>query len=961
MLETLDGEEDPQAGTAVLTGGDTSRVRLPPTVSDATFDPAMPFPSDALLGRSAERARLRQLVTAASERRSDIVVLRGEAGVGKTALLDALARDAARADLSVMRLDGVEAELGLGFAALHRLLMPLLPRRHRLPARQAAALSTAFGLDDDVGADQFLVGLATLTLLTDAAADRALVCIVDDAQWLDEESLAVLAFVGRRLHADGVGLAMGVRDPDPRKVDLPGLAEIRLNGLEKPDAAALLASVVAERIDSAVASRLITHTGGNPLALTELARELTAAQMAGHSVLPDHLPLSRGLEDQFLEQTRMLSIAAQQLMLIAAADASNDPMLVQDAASKLGVGVTSSIRRETRDFMSLSPRVVFRHPSIRSAVYTGASPEARRWAHAGLAASLTDEHDFARRAWHLAAASTAPDETIAAALERSASLAKSRGGHSAEATLLARAAELTPVSEARATRFVAGSEAALSAGDVPRAEHLVEESGFRRYSTDLVGRGLRLEGLIKIRQVQHPRAFETLLAASDTLAPVSPECARDCLFDALTCCLISRLVGTAADGSQTELIERVTALTPSEHPPQVRDQLLSGWAALFAGDRDRASNLLRPALELLCTGPIGDGERWCLVGCFTAFELWDDLRLHQWLGRVIDEARSAGALLALRTATMVRATTSTLFGQFLDAEMHHAEHDELTSAIGGEVGLYKLQAIELPAWRGDQQEIREICAGVIAAHDLDPTGPSLVHVAANTLIILDLAAGNYEEATSHALRTFEKDPPQFGPGVLANLVEAAIRSGDRECALRGLERLSDRALASGTPWALGLLARARALTAPDECAEPFYLESIQLLSTSLAVTDQARSELVFGEWLRRQKRRADSRSHLHVAHDMFSEMGAQGFAERAARELAATGQRPRRRRVDTSNDLTPQERQIATLAADHLTNREIAAQMFLSAKTVEYHLHNIFVKLQISSRRQLPDALRASA
>jgi DNA-binding CsgD family transcriptional regulator len=914
-----------------------------------------------LLARAQETAALEGVVQAARDGQSGVLVVRGEAGIGKTSLLDHMVTQAS--DLHLVSLAGIEAEMVMPYAALHRLLLPLMDGLDVLADPQREALTTAFGLHRGTPADRFLVALAALTLLSDVAARRPLLCIVDDVQWLDPESVEVFAFVGRRLRADGIALLLAVREPDPRSALLDGLPQIQIVGLPRPEALSLLEAAFGAEVDPGVSTRLFTETGGNPLALAELVRDLSPSELAGTSVLPADLPLSRRLEAAFLRQVHRLSDDNQLLLLVASAESSADPGVVLSALASLGVILDGKGAAETDDLLVLLPNVAFRHPLIRSAVYQGASLTDRRRIHAALAVALDQDRDPDRWAWHRAAASAGPDDKVADALERGATRARERGGSSAEAALLARSADLTADERSRSVRRLAAAEAALIAGEVQLAEqHLAGATGVES-DLGIRVRGRRIDGQ-RLRQLGClPESFDILIGTAELAGQFDPIQQRDALFEALEVLVTARLVAAGGVGDPVSHPESLIPPVMVHGVLQPRNLFLDSLATRFTVGHQQAAPILARLMVELKDDRIAAPEvaRSGLLGFFAALEAWDDEAIENWMERVIQVARDAGALHALRIAMLTMATVQVLFGRFDGAKAFHDQHDGLASAIGGHQDFFRLHETELHAWQGLEVETRAGCDSMIAVHAASPDTGSLIYLAENALAVLDLGAGRYAAAAAHLRRIYDDDPPRYGGPTLPDMVEAASRGGDEPLAAAALNRLQNRALASGSPWALGVLARSLALCSIDSAAETHYRKAIEHLSATRVRTDLARAHLVYGEWLRRQKRRADSRVQLRIAHEMFQTMGADGFAERARAELEATGERARRRSVETADVLTPQEAHIARLAIGHATNREIGAQLFISARTVEYHLHHIFQKLQITSRRELIDAIPTEA
>ncbi|GAA2883545.1 LuxR family transcriptional regulator [Streptosporangium fragile] len=891
---------------------------------------------------------------------SGVLVLRGPAGIGKTALLEHTAN--AAPGFQVTRVAGVEAEQELGFAGLHRLLLPFLGDRGRLPDPQRDALETAFGLRSAAPPDRFLVGLAALTLLAGAAADRPLLAICDDAQWMDRESLEVLAFVARRLYADGIVLLFGVRDGDAAGASLTGLSELQVAELSGDDALALLDASLAAGIDRVIAARLLAETGGNPLAIRELARGIAAGDLVDPG-FGEPLPLDRRLEARFLRQVRDLNPLVQSLLLVAAADSSGDMALVRRAVIELTSASEADVdaaleHAERGEFLAPRTGMVrthFRHPLIRSAIYGGASAVRRRRAHAALAAVTDPARDADRHASHLASAVDGPDERVAAALEASAERARERGGHLAQAALLRRAAELTPPGPQRDGRLLAACGAALTAGAPHRAEELLGLLTPDPGIPVLDAHAMRLRGFLRV-MLGREGAVALLLRAARILAESDPRAGRDTLleaFDAVT--VVARIgVGTSA----LRVAQAALDAPPVPGEPTVADLLLAAHAGLVAVGYEPAVPLMRRGVQAMQAvgAENGDAARWFLLGILLALELWDIDALGICAQRYSAAARRQGALRMLQAGAHAAATWELLCGRFAAAEAHFAEFKDIAAAIGADPRYSDPSDVMLHAWSGAEERTLAAVAAQ-AGPDADRPGGLQVQLARTSLVLLELGHRRYARAQAAGEIVYDENPPHFGSAVLPDLVEAAVRNNDTAVAERALARLAERATASGTPWALAVLARCRALLADDTTAEELYLEAISLLERTPLATELARTHLLYGEWLRRRRRRVDARDRLRTAHDMFLDMGAAAFAERARTELAATGERARRRSSETARDLTPQELRVARLAAGGTTNQEIASELFISASTVEYHLRKVFRKLGVTSRRQLLHAL----
>ena len=913
--------------------------------------PATRIVPGALVGRAADCAALEDLVQAVGRGLSRSLVIVGEPGIGKTRLLQYAAQ--AAGGLRTVRIAGVESELRLGFAAVHRMLLPFLDRIGTLPAPQRDALDSAFGLAAGPPADRFLIGLGALTLFAEVAGEQPLIWLVDDAQWLDRESLDVLGFVGRRLYADSIGLLFAARETSPGLTALDGLPTRHLSGLEPAAARALLATSVAGPVNARVAARVVTETGGNPLALLELAGLLTPGQLAGRSPLPQRLPVGRRMQGHFLRQVRMLPPATGSLLLLASAASSDDPAALWRAAARLGLGPQDAEPAVAQDIISLEPRVAFRHPLIRSAVYEGARPGDRRTIHDALASVAGRDGDPDQAAWHHGAAAVVPDADVAADLERSAARAERRGGYVAQAAFLARAAELTPDARGHAVRLFAAAQAHLVAGDGTLAEALLDQAAPQLAEAGLHAAAQRLRAAIAVFFSRHKDAPALLLDTVGAADPRDAPLIREMLFEAMQAALVARQYTTgtmARDVAQAALkVPRDPATSPT-----ATDLLLDGFATRTAVSYASAVPLLRSAVAALSAAEQTAlaGIPATILGWFAADDLWDDEGRRAALEHAEAIQRRHGALGGLRITLAGLTTGAAWAGRPDEAEARYLEAAEISSLIGVPAPATTGVLLELRAWQGREQESRAL-AEMTAQWGRERGAAVLEVFALMGLTILELGLGRYGEALSSGMRIYDDDPPGFGNRILPEIVEAGARSGGRSAARAALGRLADRATASGTPWALGMLARSRALLAPGSGAEPLYQEALAHLSGTSIRTELARAHLLYGEWLRRQKRRRDARAQLRTACDMFDAMGAAAFADRTRAELLATGYTPRQPQERPGPDLTPQEAQVVRLAAAGATNAEIAIHLFVTTSTVEYHLSKVFRKLGITSRRQL--------
>jgi DNA-binding CsgD family transcriptional regulator len=906
-----------------------------------------------LVDRIREKAALDDLLNAVRRGLSGTLVLRGEAGIGKTALLECAISSAN--DCRVVRAIGIESEMELGFAGLHQLVVPFLSRLEHLPAPQYQALASAFGLITGGPPDRFQVGLATLTLLADAASEVPLLCVIDDTQWLDLESADVLAFVARRLYADRIAFLFAVREPTERRVPLAGLPELHIAGLTNADARELVASVATGPVDGQVSQRIITETQGNPLAILELTAELTPRQLSNTSLLPNPLPIGSRLQQRFVRQLKGVPAATQTLLLLAAAEPSGDAVVLWRAAKALGLDRQAVAPAEANRLLVVGPHIAFRHPLIRSAVYYSAPAAERRRMHEVLAAATDPTIDPDRHAWHRAAAAVEPDEEVAAELAQCGQRAQRRGSYSSAASLLSRAAELTPDPGVRAQRLLAAAEGALMAGAPDRAQALLDEAipELKDPLQRAVARSL--DGGVRLALGQGGQTPSILLEAARSMRPFDIRLARQTLLGALEGAVY---IHPATTGPVLREIagEAIALPRPRQTSARPVDFLLDGYAALVTIGYPGGAPLLRQAIRSMTNGELDatDGLRWLGLVSLAAQSLFDDAAVYKVASRWVRLAREHAALTILPIALSYLGGAELAAGRLKECEALTEQSLEISAATGnpGMLGAAARGNAYLLAWRGNEVEARARAAAHLA-YALERGQTGIVHFARYSLLVLELGLGRYQAALENALPIFEDDPPAAGSWVLPNLVEAAARSGHDRVARDALNRLNERAKASGTSLALGFLARSRALLAADVEAEALYQESIERLGQSSAKPELARSHLLFGEWLRRQGRRRDAREQLRTAHELFAAMGIGAFADRARVELLATGQRARKRTPETQDQLTAQERQIARLVRDGARNQEIAAQLFISASTVQYHLVKVFRKLGVTSRTQL--------
>jgi DNA-binding CsgD family transcriptional regulator len=908
-----------------------------------------------LLGRRNECSTLSGLVAAGKAGRSQVLVLRGEAGIGKTALLDFLLERAA--GCRIARAAGVESEMELTFAGLHQLCSPYLDRLDTLPAPQQQALGIAFGLQAGSAPDRFLVGLAVLTLLSEVAEERPLICIVDDAQWLDQASAETLEFVARRLAAEPVAMVFAVRASD-REPTLTGLPELVVRGLSSSDATALLDSAVTGTLDPRIRDRIVAESRGNPLALLELPQGHTPAELAGGFGLPDATPLASRIEDSFRRRLMPLPGVTRLLLLIAAADPVGDPVLVWRAAERLGIDVDAETPATEADLVEIGTNVRFRHPLVRSAVYRAASAEERRTAHSALADTIDPDTDPDRRAWHRAQGTAGLNEEVAEELERSAARARARGGQAAAAAFLERAVALTPAPARRARRALDAANSKNLAGAPERALELLAMAQAGPLDQLDQARAELLNAQITFAATHGRDAPRLLLSAARRLEPLDATLARATYLDAFSAAVAAGR--EARGGNLRDVAAAVLAADRGRSPtalPRSCALLLDGLALLATQGCSAGIPVLRQSLTAFRDEPIPeeDALRWLWLACRTARDLFDDASWDELSDRQVQAARRSGALSLLPTALTERFSMQLFAGDLAAATSLVGEAAAVTEAIGSRVTPYG--AVSLATWRGRETEARALIEA--SREDVVRRGEGLWLISADwTTAMLLIGLCRYEEALTAAEGAARgAEGLELWAWVWPEVIEAAARSGRADHATVPLERFAEFAQASGTDWALGVEACCRALLSDRREAEALYREAIDRLGRTRIRVALARAHLLFGEWLRREGRRTDAREHLRAAHPMFVGMGMDAFAERARQELMATGETARRRVGAPLDELTAQEAQIARLAGERWTNPEIGTQLFLSPRTVEWHLRKVFTKLGVSSRRELVTAL----
>ncbi len=900
-----------------------------------------------LLGRDGLCRELDRLVSAVTAGQSRALVLRGEPGIGKTTMLDYLAAHAP--DCRVARAAGVQSELELAYAGLDQLCTPMLDHLDSVAAPRRAALQIALGRCAGPAPDRFLVGLAALSLLSDVAHEQPLLCLVDDGQWLDQASAQVLAFAARRLGAESLGLVFAASEPTRELARLP---ELVVEGLHDQDALALLDSALAGPVDARVRDQILAETHGNPLALLELPRGLTPAQLAGGFGFPGAIGLTGSVEESFRRHVEALPGPTRRLLLVAAADPTGDAALVWRAASRLGISATAAVPAAEARLAEFGGRVRFRHPLVRSAAYRSASVRDTQQAHRALAEVTDARLDSDRRAWHLAQAAAGPDADVADELERSADRARSRGGIAATAAFLERSAVLTLAPEQRASRSLAAADAKLAAGDLGAARELLAVAEARPAGEVHQAHVELLRARIAFAASHGSDAPTLLLAAARRLESVDAALARSTYLEALSAGIFAGQLARPGCGLW-EVARAALTAPPPPRSARAPDLLLDGLAAYYIDGYAAGVPVLRTALTAFGTDMSVEEElRWLWLACLTAVHVWDDDAWERLSARYLALVRQTGAVGEHPLALGMRAQRLLLGGQLTASESLVAQANAATEAMGGTLAPYG--ALAVAALRGDE---RTVCALVDAvAPEVTQRGEGAGMTAvgmASALLFLGL--GRYQEAMPGAqLATASPGTIGAPPWAIAELIEAATRTGKTDIAADAYERLAEMTDASGTDWALGHQARARALLSGGAEAEDHYREAIERLQRTGMRICLARAHLLYGEWLRRERRRSDARAQLRTAVGMLDSMGAAAFAERARRELLATGETARKRAVGARNDqLTAQEVLIARLAREGLSNPEIGARLYLSPHTVQYHLRKVFIKLGVTARSQL--------
>lgn len=898
------------------------------------------------LGRTQERERLDAMLGQARDGRSAVLVIRGEPGIGKTALLRYAARQAS--GLRTTEVEGIQAEMELPFAGIHRLCSPMLGGVDALAEPQQHAIRVAWGVSSGNSPDRFLIAVAVLNLLSASAEERPLLCLVDDAQWLDAASAETLGFVARRLTAEAIAMIFAVREPIATRA-FDGLPQLWLGGLDEPDARALLSRAVAGRLDNRVRDRIIAETAGNPLALMELSDSMSPSERAGGYAAPATSDVPSRLEARFLRRVAALPERTRRLMLLAAAEPLGDATLLWRAAERLSTDPDALTPALEAGLLEIDDRVRFHHPLVRSAVYGAAPPEELRRVHDALAEVSDPELAADRRAWHRALAAAEPDEAVAADLEHSAGRAERRGGLAAAAAFLERATFLTPDPAVQAGRALAAAEASFQAGKFESTQRLLATAesgpldGFHGARADL------LRGRVAFASGRFGDAPPLLLAAARRLEPFDPRLARETYLTAWGAAAVA-----SQHGALQEICDAVEALPCQPGIARPLDLLLHGLALLINGGHTAATLTLQAAARALVELPVEDVLRWGWMATAASNAVWDNEGALAIAARQVQLVRDAGALAELPLHLSALGLATAWNGDLASAATKVAEAEGVAAAVGSRAAPWA--SMRLLALQGREAEASAVSTSTLELASAGAQGIATYAYWSGAVLYNGLA--RYEEAAASARQaTVKTAEPWAAVWALPELVEAAARAGDVELARHALERLAETTQPCANDFALGIEARSRALLSDGTTAEALYLEAIERLSRTRLRPELARAHLVFGEWLRREGRLGEARERLRAAEKMFAEIGMAGFAKRAQSELAAAGAKLRKRPVEVHEDLTPQEEQIARLARDGLTNAQIGAQLFLSSRTIEWHLHKVFGKLGIDSRTGLPAAL----
>ncbi|MBB5773978.1 ATP-binding protein [Nonomuraea jabiensis] len=902
-----------------------------------------------LVNRIGERETLLGFLNAVREGKGRALVLSGDAGLGKTALLDDMAARAR--GFRVLRVSGMQSEMELAFAGLHQLCGPLLERVEVLPKPQQLALRTAFGLAEGPPPARFMVGMAVLSLLSEVSREQPLLCVADDLHWLDRASAQALGFVARRLGADPIGMVFGARTPTD---EVAGVPELRIDGLADQHAHELLATALTGPLDLRVRDQIVAETRGNPLALLELPRTMSREELAGGFGFPGTAPLSGRIEESFARQLDALPGDTRLLICLASAEPSGEAKLIWRAAGLLGISHVAARPATESGLADFGHRISFRHPLLRRAAYRSATAEQRRAVHRALAESTDPVADPDRRAWHRAQSTDGPDEDAAADLERSASRAQARGGPNAAAAFLEQAAALTVDPARRSDRMLAAAQANLQAGSYDRVLELLAIVQAEPLTELQSARADLLRGNVAFTSGLGKDAPPLLLKAAKRLEPLDLDLARETYLKAW---MAAMFAGDLANGGSLADVSQAARRLPVSAHPDEAELVLDALARVIVEGPAAAAPVLRRAVSAIVDASLTPDEvlRWGWFAHAAAIGSWDFTNWRFLLDRELKVLRTVGAFDLMPIVLATLGTVTTWSGEFATSAAMFAEAETICEATGAPAAAFG--PTMLACLRGDEEKAVPLLRSMIA--ETQVTGQGLSVTYANWVAaVLYNGLGRYQEALAAAVESSESSSDLFvALWSLPELVEAAARTGDVGAAEAALARLAESTTAGGTDVGLGLEARSRALLSAGDVAERHYVEAVDRLGRTPLRPELGRAHLLYGEWLRRDNRRVDARRHLKIAHEMFTDLGMRAFAERTRRELLATGERVRQSAVESESALTAQETLIVRLASEGLTNPEIGAQLFLSARTVEWHLRKVYGKLGITSRRQLAAAL----
>ncbi|RDH74699.1 helix-turn-helix transcriptional regulator [Mycolicibacterium moriokaense] len=902
-----------------------------------------------LFGREGEQQRLAAVLDLARDGAGGVLVVRGEAGIGKTALLaDAIAR---ASDLAVVQISGAEIEMELAYAGLQQLCTPLMGFVDRLPVPQANALRVAFGLEDGAAPDRLLVSFAVLTLLAEASSDQPIVCVVDDAQWIDTATLQTMAFVARQILADPVSIIFGVRD-DGVESELGMFPELLLHGLDARSARAMLDALLPSPVDEHIRETLLAEAHGNPLALSEVRNALRTQELDGGYALATAMSTESRIRQTVMDRLRELPSRTVTLLLIAAAEPAGRSEWVWWAATSLGIDGGAAEPAQSVDLIHVNGGIQFRHPLIRAAVYGSATPTQRRRVHRALAEVIAGRGAADYRAWHAAHAVGAADEQVAHELVNVANRASARGGVAGAAAFLALAVKLTPDPVVRAHRALDAALTKLQAGLPDAARQILTVTAECQDDESVSARAELIRARIALATRRDEEAPPLLLAAAGRLAAVDVALSRETYLEAISAAILAGRLTTEENHTTRAVARAAEHAPPAPQPARSIDLLLDGLVVRLNEGRTAAASRLQQAMHAFLqedSAVIGD-PRWHDLSHRVCLDLFDLDTYDQLIDRQVTSLRQAGSLSMLPVALWTASAWAVTCGRFTDAASLLDESDAIIAATGAPVN--SSSRAYLAAYQGEVGGDLSVEASIESATTRGEGFDVTVALYATT--ILYNALGRYPEAFAAALTGARYDDVGLQGYLLAELVESAVRAGEQAVAADALARLLDQTSASPTPTALGLASRSKALVTDGPQADADFRDAVANLNRSPARLYLARTHLVYGEWLRRAKRRAEARVQLVTAHEMFTAIGANGFAARASRELEAGGEGVKSA-TTVADGLTAQERHIVKLARDGLTNPEIGYRLFISTRTVEWHLSKIFIKLAVKSRRELRD------